>query len=396
MPKSIYTETVADFSEAIEVCEALHGTDEPFTIKLLHRNPQTRDVSKATFKHATLTEQAAMFSRWQNDSMEPFVMTGRTTAGGFGRESVNGTWALAVDLDYDVEMTEWAESLIKPTFAINTSGARYHFCWILKDVLGNVEAKPFLMAMAHRLDGDPCFAHSAQAVRLPGFVNQKYGTTVSLAIAPSDSRCYTDVQISLGLDVELVTACMRSSVPPLDQNLNLPKSIPQAHLLADLSDALNYVGSDDYEQWIKVTAALHSVGSEAYDLWEKWSRTSTKYDEKIMRGKWDSFAKGSGGSSVSASSIFFLAARAGWRNPGHRHATKTFSADSLTERTVGRMIAEKMELDFASIRIGSGEKETYRLLEWDGLKYADLDNSARRARIEHHLKNLVAEIGAAA
>lgn len=393
MSTRIHPKTAADFADAIEVCNGLHGEDHPFTIKLLHRTAQTRDVTKVTFKHAPLGEQAAMFPKWKNDSVEPFVMAGRATGGGLGRTNVDGTWALAVDLDYDVNMADWQDSLIKPTFAVNTSGRRYHFCWILTNVLSNVEARRFLIAIAHRLDGDPCFAHSAQAVRLPGFVNQKYGTTVSLALAPSESRCYTDSQVSLGLDVELVTACMRSSLPPLDGNLVLPKSIPQESLLVDISDALKYIESDDYELWVKVTAALHSVGSEAYNLWDEWSRSSPKYDEKIMQRKWESFGKGDSGSQVSVSSIFFLAARAGWRNPGHRYDTKNLSAESLTERTVGRMIAEKMGTEFASIRIGSRDKETYRLLEWDGHKYEDLDNSARRAHVERYLKNLIAEIG---
>ena len=395
MPKPIHTKAVTEFDDAVEVCHALHGADQPFTIKLLYRSPQTAEVTRASYKHGTIAEHAVMFNRWRSDNVEPFVMVGQTTGAGLGGENVHGTWALAVDLDHDTDIDEWADSLVKPTIAVETSNRRYHLCWILTEPMNNVEARRFLVAMTHRLGGDPCFAHSAQAVRLPGFVNQKYGTTATLAIAPSDSRIYSDVKVALGLDVELVTACIRSSLPPLDRNLILPRSIPQDVLLADLSAALKYVESDDYALWVKVTAALHSVGEEAYDLWDEWSRSSTKYDEKIMRKKWESFGKVSSGSSASVASIFFLAQRAGWRNPGYRCETKSFNAESLTDRTVGRMIAEKMALDFASKRVGSGEKEGYQLLEWDGLKYRVLDNPERRARIEQYLKDLVAEIGAA-
>jgi len=165
MPKPIPLKAAADFVDAVEICNALHGADQPFTIKLLHRPAHSRHVTQATFKHATLAEHAATFSRWQDEGIEPFVMVGQTTAGGIGRDNVNGTWGLAVDLDHDIDLSDWVNSLIKPSFAIRTSCGRYHLCWILLDALSNVEAKRFLMAMAHRLGGDPCFAHSAQAVR---------------------------------------------------------------------------------------------------------------------------------------------------------------------------------------------------------------------------------------
>jgi hypothetical protein len=393
MPKAIPVKTVTPFSDAVSVCRALHDEDQPFTVKLLQRDSSTGRVTSATFKHAVLAEQASMFASWRHNGVEPFVMVGQTPVGGISRENVSGTWTLAVDLDHEVDMLQWTNSLIRPTFAVETSEGRYHFAWVLKDPISNIEAKRFLIAISCRLDGDPCFAHSAQAVRLPGFVNLKHGREATLAISADPLRCYTAAQISLGLDVDLVTACMRSSFPPLDRNLNLPKAIPQEHILADLTDALNYVAADDYEQWIKVTVALHSVGPEAYEIWDKWSQKSEKYDEKIMRKKWDSFGKGSSGNSVSASSIFFLAARAGWSNPGYRKEMRDFSAESLTERSVGRMIAEKMGPDFASIRVGSGDKESYRLLEWDGDKYANLDNSVRRERVEHFLRGLIAEMG---
>lgn len=320
-------------------------------------------------------------------------MTGITDGLTLGRSSVKATCVLAVDLDHDIDAAYWMQSLIRPTIAIRTSEARYHFCWVLTDQIAVPEATRFLVAMAYRLNGDPCFATVAQAIRLPGFINQKYGVAVTLAVPPdTPARAYSDTQLSLGLDVDLVTAHLRSKFPALDEKLRVPNSVTQDHLLLDLQSALAFISADDYAVWIKVTAALHSVGEEAYDIWDKWSQSSSKYDEKIMRPKWNSFGKGSHRSSVSASSVFFLASQAGWSNPGYRYTGKV-SIDSLTERYVGRLIAQRMEADFAAIRVGSGGKESFRLLEWDSLKYADLDNSARRDRVERHLKKLIVELG---
>lgn len=48
----------------------------------------------------------------------------------------------------------------------------------------------------------------------------------------------------------------------------------------------------DYDQWVKVGMALKDAGA-SFDAWDTWSqRDSERYDQKVMKPKWDSFNGG--------------------------------------------------------------------------------------------------------
>jgi len=58
----------------------------------------------------------------------------------------------------------------------------------------------------------------------------------------------------------------------------------------EVMDALGYIPSDDYDIWIHIGMCLKDKFGEAgFEMWNSWSATSTKYDAKHMRSKWQSF-----------------------------------------------------------------------------------------------------------
>ena len=85
--------------------------------------------------------------------------------------------------------------------------------------------------------------------------------------------------------------------------------------LADASQALAHLDSDNYAQWIEAGMALHQEdsGVAGFEVWDRWSRQSQKYDAAIQDARWRSFRSRLDG--VTIASIFHQAQSAGWINP---------------------------------------------------------------------------------
>jgi len=87
----------------------------------------------------------------------------------------------------------------------------------------------------------------------------------------------------------------------------------------DLAQALSYLPSDDYHDWVKVGMALyhHYDGSpEGLELWELWSSRSPKFQPGDCETKWDTFHETGKRSTVTIGTILKLAQLEGWHNPG--------------------------------------------------------------------------------
>lgn len=115
----------------------------------------------------------------------------------------------------------------------------------------------------------------------------------------------------------------------LSGNLRLvaPEAPPKAtlngltppHALARVARALEYVDSDDRDQWIRCGLALHhdfpSDRDTAYMIWEEWSKSSTKFDPTEARRTWAGFKTRQTGPIVTSGTILHLAREAGWQDP---------------------------------------------------------------------------------
>lgn len=85
-------------------------------------------------------------------------------------------------------------------------------------------------------------------------------------------------------------------------------------------EALAHVGNDDlsYDEWIRVGFALyHGLGDAGRDAWEEWSAQSSKNDPAVTADKWPSFAQAR---NITVGTLFWLAARNGWRQRRQRDA----------------------------------------------------------------------------
>ena len=75
--------------------------------------------------------------------------------------------------------------------------------------------------------------------------------------------------------------------------------------------AMRFVSAENRETWIMVGMALKSeFGDRAFELWDDWSRTSEKYQPKVLRQQWKSFKNRMGG--ITLGSLFHEARVCGW------------------------------------------------------------------------------------
>lgn len=386
MSSEINIQRHSDFHEAREVCQALFEDSYEFTIKLI-RLESPGSVGHATYSHGKLADQVRQFPKWRAGQLQPFMMVGMSDGQGVGSSNVPETWAIAVDLDHDVDMSLWADASFRPTIAINTSGKRQHMLWILKEPIDNDTHRLAARALAYRLGGDPCFAHQAQAIRLPGFVNAKHGNEVRVSML-NPERTYDYGRLAVAFDFDLVRATLKATVPFMNKTLAVePMSSEETQKrLEHLREALRHISSDNYDVWFKVLAALRQCGPDGESIAREWSRSSKRFDENAFDRKWKDVEKMTG---VGPGSIFFMAARNGWRNPGHDLPAISVR-QPITERTLGRMLAPVMDREFAVARLGRGDKQTLQALKWDGHKYAEIDQFAFRQCVEDYCKRLTA------
>lgn len=378
------------YYEAWQVCRALHG-DAKFSLKILRREPGTAKVVECRSTHGHFDKHRALFKIWQKKGWEPFVVVAETDGEGAARTNIVGARAIAVDLDKETNIDALEALPFKPTFAVETSEGRYHLCYVLTESVKPGEQQQLLDVMTDRLNGDPCFANIAQAIRLPGFVNRKHGADATLVIAPDDGRRYSVSHLEAMFDKRLVIAFHCSAQPRFTPALRLPeKACSAEQALSDVTSALDFISADDYDDWIRVGMALRKLEDDGFSVWEKWSATSKKYRSAELKAKWKSFEPVSDGRSVSLKSIFFRAANAGWKNPGYRHEPGEKNTEQPTERVLGRRIARQMGADYAASVVRAGSREALRLHEWDGRRYVVLDNIARRERVERYCRALFA------
>lgn len=374
------------FGEAKQVCSAIHD-DRQFTIKLMRRDPSTRIVSDVKYVHGTYDELCEKFDGWKEKGLEVFVMVGKTDGDGLKASNVTSTRAVAVDFDNGFDKAYWEGSPYAPTLVIETSKNRYHCIWKLREQANVEEFAAMISAIAIRFNGDVCFGNVTQAVRLPGFQNQKYGSDVTLDSTFGASRSYDIGQLCKAFDVSLVTSYFNRHGPSGRESVNpAADAANDESLMADINDALSHIPADTYNGWIGVGMALAPLGDTGFACWDEWSRSSKKYNKGIMTKKWDSF--GAGG-TTSIKTIFYRAAQHGWKNPGYRKSDIGRAVDTLTDRDLGRSIAQAMGDDFTVNRVDGKGKATVQFLQWNDFKYAPLDDIQRRRCIEQELKKII-------
>jgi len=122
---------------------------------------------------------------------------------------------------------------------------------------------------------------------------------------------------------------------------------------------LDHIDPEDYDDWLKVGMGLkHEFGEGGFHLWDRWSQRSTKYDAKVMRGKWSSF-KGETLHPVTYGTIIELAKRNGFKRD---YAPRQVIHLPITLKNTPanlEAIREKQAQEMRSIIAGPPRKEPF-------------------------------------
>lgn len=83
----------------------------------------------------------------------------------------------------------------------------------------------------------------------------------------------------------------------------------------DLNDVIAHIpnNDEDYDTFIEVGMGIHDTDPSAFSLWDHWASKSSKYDEKDMMMKWNSFGKNP--SRITIGTLIKMAMEHGYKLP---------------------------------------------------------------------------------
>ena len=312
-------------AQARTVCHAIHGETGSFGLLFMLRDPTTHIVQTVEHSYGTFADQAPTLITYAEAGWEPYMLTSFTNSKGHAKDLVVESWALAADFDNGLPSLLNSSSLVQPNILISTSPDRYHAVWILDLACSPLEMQYLVSVIQDRSDGDPAFARTNQAIRLPGFLNQKNSHKVRLLPEHQADAPYSYDFLCQAFDANLVSNRLRKMNHRYDEFLTVPRTHSAEEVIEDARSALEYVTSsaDEYASWIKIGLALAGLGDEGLPLFHEFSRKSKKYDAHETDKKWKSLLKAADSSSIKT--LFSAAQRSGWKNPGFRHKTPTIN-----------------------------------------------------------------------
>ena len=399
-PMSKALQLQAPYAEARQVCEAIHG-DHALTILRFKRGKVAQAAVDTCGPllpvgsiYATFDQHVKEFACYQNEGFELFAVIAVTDGEGHANASITHTWALAVDFDHGYPDFLVNNTLVGPSFRVETSVGHYQAAWVLDAPCGTEDAKMMLKAMALRLGGDIAYAKVSQVLRLPGFLHPKHGTVPKLVEITEPLKTYTLEFLKQAFDIAVIQNHLRVAVPRLNDKLEAAKdrSNPdeEDQIVEDVESALSYLKdyAEEYTDWFSTLSALAPLGSRGKKLAETFSRQSSKFDEQGFERKWAEVLKLPG----HVATLFLRAQDKGWKNPGFRNQSVYDKDQTLTERDFGRMIAAKMGDEYAvtESHARGGSKLTYFKFGESG--YWSMTEIQKREAVERTGKAVIAEL----
>jgi hypothetical protein len=83
--------------------------------------------------------------------------------------------------------------------------------------------------------------------------------------------------------------------------------------IENILDNLPMEYCDEYSYWIKIGMILHRYDDNNFEIWNKWSKKSSKYDEKYIIIKWQSF-KNKNNNKLSIGTLIMWSKESGYDN----------------------------------------------------------------------------------
>jgi hypothetical protein len=197
---------------------------------------------------------------------------------------------------------------IPPSWTVESSPGHYHYYWSVSDAgewpadeQGRADFDGVIERMIHDHGSDPAAKGINRVLRVPGFLNRKYGEPFKVRIKAVSGRKYTRQEI-----LAAFPPIAKVKSPPINPGFFDPPDADR------IRDALFRINADDREVWREMGMALRAeLGDAGRGLWDQWSATSSKFDQRDQDSVWRSF-KGNG---ITIATLFHRAREAGWIDP---------------------------------------------------------------------------------
>jgi hypothetical protein len=131
------------------------------------------------------------FQRWLSDQnhagADVFIGMNPLKGGASSRskENLKGIRHVYLDLDEDAQAALWdiRDSLDAPgpNFVLDTSPGKHQVVWKIEGV-DTEQAETLLRSLANRFGGDPAATDATRVLRMPEFVNRKYGDDAEFVV----------------------------------------------------------------------------------------------------------------------------------------------------------------------------------------------------------------------
>lgn len=361
------SEAITSFKQLVNT---VHGPDTPFCMAQMVRDLASKQVTTAKAYFGTALEHLHRMKRQSEEAQELYMAVGLTRDENYTVQNFNGSWAVGVDFDNGLHELCKPGQPLAPTLTIETSPGRFHCIWVLDKFMTPEEMNRLAKAMADRLGGDMAFARVNQMIRVPGYVNQKYGEPVLMRHDLANQETYEYAWLWKAIDADLYEAGVKAMQPKLNHTTkNALRDKPEI-VLKHLESALDHLKTrghaEKYEDWIKTMLNLAPLGTQGHDLALRFSQDSAKFDQREFERKWENLQKTNTG---SISTVFAMAQQEGWSNPGWSEAEGGESSRAPSEREFGFEIAREMVAGVAAIEPPevSRQKLFPVFYEWNGI-----------------------------
>lgn len=153
----------------------------------------------------------------------------------------------------------------------------------------------------------------------------------------------------LGID-DILSPLQRSQYEASQKPRNEKKAVLQeAEELDDreICELLQFIGADDYHDWVKVGMTLHhhfGGTTQGFSLWNDWSRRSSKYKgDADLHAHWRTFERQH--NPVTIGTLIYLAQENGYRRPSRFESNAFTSRVSSSRNDAPEVPEEEMEAE---------------------------------------------------
>lgn len=280
----------------------------PFEFALIQQRPGNKDKGKTINKFGTLQDLYAWLCEHNEVGYSVFVTVNETDGAGRKAENIKRIRAVWNDCDHGIPDSY----PLAPTFRVNSSEGKVQDYWLPQDNMPFDKHSALLDTLVAKHNGDKGAKGLPRVLRVPGFLNWKYGKPWLVQLEIMSGDAYTTDEIvkafpAIGAKSKIVVAGQDFALPAL-----LSRNTTKYRMsLDELASDLGTLSADPREDWISYGIAIkRDFGEDGWSVWKKWSETSELYDAHDARVKWDGFDVSEREGQITCGTIRHLAKEA--------------------------------------------------------------------------------------